>query len=234
MKIVTRLQKVGTGKGKSAVPLLVNAPELEEVRGRWHAFSSPSLVQSATSAICNRKMICPCCDHDNLPGSDECGNCHLDLTQLDRPVAQDRVERSLMDDPVQLLLPRTPITLPPHATVGDAIEVMLQGDIGAVLIVEDSGALAGIFSERDLLMKVAGVCDDYAGRPVSEFMTRRPETVRASDSLALALHKMDCGGYRHLPVVNDGRLVGVVSVRDMLEHITRLCTRRGPGGQGDG
>lgn len=179
-------------------------------------------------------MICPCCDHDNLPGSDECGNCHLDLTQLDRPIAQDRVERSLMDDPVQLLLPRSPITLPDHATVGDAIEVMLQGDIGAVLIVDGAGALVGIFSERDLLMKVAGVCDDYTGRPVSEFMTRQPETVRAGDSLAFALHKMDCGGYRHLPVVNDGRLVGVVSVRDMLAHITRLCTKRCPGGAGDG
>jgi CBS domain-containing protein len=177
---------------------------------------------------------CPWCDHDNLPGSDECGDCLLDLTQFDRAVAQDRVERSLMGDPVHVLLPRPPITLPAHATVGDAIDVMLQADIGAVLVVDGAGALAGIFSERDLLMKVAGVCDDYATRPVSEFMTRRPETVRASDPLAFALHKMDCGDYRHLPVMQDGRLVGVVSVRDMLEHITSLCKRRGDGGNGDG
>jgi CBS domain-containing protein len=179
-------------------------------------------------------MKCPWCDHDNLPGADECGGCMLDLTQLDRAVAQDRVEASLMGDPVHVLLPRTPITLPLNARVADAIEVMLQADIGAVLIVDADGALAGIFSERDLLMKVAGVCDDYAGRPVSEFMTRRPETVRASDSLAFALHKMDCGDYRHLPVMSDGRLVGVVSVRDMLTHITGLCKRRSAGGNGDG
>jgi CBS domain-containing protein len=168
-------------------------------------------------------MICPWCDHDNLPGSDECGHCHQDLTQLDRPIAQDRVERSLMDDPVSVLLPREPVTLPAGATVGEAINELLHTDLGAVLVVDAEGGLAGIFSERDLLYRVAGLCPDYAGRPIGDFMTRHPETVRETDSLAFALHKMDCGDYRHLPVVRDGRLVGVISVQDMLEHITRIC-----------
>ncbi len=177
-------------------------------------------------------MICPWCDHDNLPGSEECGNCMLDLMQLNRPMAQDRVEQSLMDDPVHVLLPRQPITLLPTATVAEAVEVMLKSDIGAVLIVDTQGELIGIFSERDLLLKVAGEYPARIQHPVSDFMTRRPETVRLSDSLAFALHKMDCGGYRHLPVVHEGRLVGMVSVRDMLEHITRICTRRSSGHSG--
>jgi CBS domain-containing protein len=54
-------------------------------------------------------------------------------------------------------------------------------------------------------------------------MTRDPETVVATDTLAFALHKMDSGGYRHLPVLAEGRPVGVISVRDMLHHFTRLC-----------
>ncbi len=50
------------------------------------------------------------------------------------------------------------------------------------------------------------------------------ETVRLTDPLAFVLHKMDGGGgYRHLPVVQDGRVLGMLSVRDMLRHITRLC-----------
>jgi CBS domain-containing protein len=171
-------------------------------------------------------MICPSCDHDNLPGSDECVNCHQDLTQLDRPVAHDRVERSLMHDTVSVLSPRTPVTLPPTATVGQAIEVMLKGEFGAVLIVADDGKLAGIFSERDLLMKVAGQHDVYSAVEVRTFMTPDPVTVRDSDSLAFALHKMAVGGYRHLPVMKDGKLTGMVSVRDMLAHITRICARR--------
>jgi len=171
-------------------------------------------------------MICPCCEHNNLPGADECSNCRLDLTHHDRPAAHDRVERSLMDDPVSVLGPHSPITLPADATVGEAIRVLLERNIGAVLIVDAGGGLVGILSERDLLVKVAGVCHDYPGRPVSEFMTRHPETIRERDSLAYALHKMDCGGYRHLPVMRDGRLVGMISVRDLLEHVTDICARR--------
>jgi CBS domain-containing protein len=54
-------------------------------------------------------------------------------------------------------------------------------------------------------------------------MTCGPETVTSSDSLAFALHKMDGGGYRHLPVVSGGRPTGVISVRDLLRYFTRLC-----------
>jgi CBS domain-containing protein len=172
-------------------------------------------------------MICPNCNHDNLPGSEECSNCHNDLTQLDRPTAQDRVERSLMGDAVSALKPRTPVTLPATATVGKAIETMLVNNIGALLIVDEAGRLAGIFSERDLLTKVAGIHEDYAERPVREYMTADPETVREDDTLAFALHKMDVGGYRHVPLVKDGQPVGVLSVRDMLRHITRLCKNCG-------
>jgi CBS domain-containing protein len=168
-------------------------------------------------------MICPNCSHDNLPGSETCGNCGGDLTQLDQPTAHDRVERSLMEDPVSALNPRPVISLPPTARVGQAIQTMLQFDIGAVLIVNEQGKLVGIFSERDLLTKVAGFDPDYPKQPVSEVMTPNPETVRPDHTLAFALHKMDVGGYRHLPVLKDGQPLGMISVRDMLRHITRMC-----------
>ena len=167
-------------------------------------------------------MICPVCTHNNLPGAEQCANCLLDLTQLDRPTAQDRVERSLLEDSVGVLKPRPAVTLPPTATVGEAIRTMLGRNVGALLVVDDGGRLLGIFSERDLLTKAASD-PDYATRPVRVFMTADPETVRLTDPLAFVLHKMDGGGYRHLPVVQDGRVVGMLSVRDMLRHITRLC-----------
>jgi CBS domain-containing protein len=167
-------------------------------------------------------MICPTCGHDNVPGAEECSNCCGDLTQLDRPMAQNRVERSLMEDPVSLLQPREPVTLPPTATMRQAMTTLLTKDIGALLVVDDAGKLLGILSERDFLTKAAGQVD-YADRPVSDFMTANPETVSAGDSLAFALHKMDVGGYRHLPILQAGRPVGAISVRDMLRHITRLC-----------
>jgi CBS domain-containing protein len=168
-------------------------------------------------------MICPTCMHDNLPGAEECSRCLQDLTQLDQPIAGNRVERSLMEDPVSKLRPRTPVTVTPETTVREAIQVMLSSDIGAVMVVDGQGKLLGIFSERDVLTKVADHAEGYGDLPVRQFMTPKPEAVNARDPLAFALHKMDVGGYRHMPVVQDGVPVGMVSVRDMLRHITRLC-----------
>lgn len=168
-------------------------------------------------------MICPTCGWDNLPGSEECSNCQQDLTPLDRPLPQDRVERSLMEDPVTVLSPKPPVMLMPETTLRKAVQTMLARDIGALLVVDADGRLLGIFSERDLLTKVAGVIHNFADLPVADFMTRDPETVTTDDTLAFALHKMAVGGYRHLPVLNDGQPSGVISVRDMLQHITRLC-----------
>lgn len=172
-------------------------------------------------------MICPHCAHDNLPGREQCENCLADLTQLDQPVAQDRVERSLMEDPVSRLQPRRAVTIHPARTVKQAIDTMLSHDIGAVLIVDDFGKLLGIFSERDLLAKVADPTVDHTQRPVSDFMTPNPQTVRPTDTLAYVMHQMDVGGYRHLPVLKDGQPLGMISVRDMLRHMTRLCNTIG-------
>jgi CBS domain-containing protein len=168
-------------------------------------------------------MICPTCGHDNLPGSEECSSCLQDLTQLDRPTAQNRIERSLMEDTVSVLQPKHCIVIRPTATVREAAQAMLANKIGALLVVDEGDRLAGIFSERDLLVRVAGMDEPPLDAPVRQYMTANPETVTADDTLAFALHKMDVGGYRHLPVLKDGKPVAVISVRDMLRHITRLC-----------
>ncbi len=168
-------------------------------------------------------MICPRCGYDNVPGNDVCESCLFDLAPLDQPVAQDRVQSDLMERPVRSLDPRPPVTLPADATLRQAVRVMLDEGVGSVLVVDGEGRLAGIFSERDLLLRVSDAEALVGVMPVGQFMTPDPESVRPDDSLALALHKMDVGGYRHLPVVDGGRPVGVISVRDMLRHITRLC-----------
>ncbi|MDB5312899.1 MAG: hypothetical protein JWO38_7101 [Gemmataceae bacterium] len=167
-------------------------------------------------------MYCPACGHQNNPGSDACGNCMLSLAHLDEPAPHDRVERSLMTEPVAVLAPREPVTVPADADLGRAIRQMIDRGVGAVLVVGPDGGLAGILTERDFLSKVAGH-PGFASLPVRDFMTPGPETVSPADTLAFALGKMDAGGYRHLPVVEGGRPVGVVSVRDILRHVTKLC-----------
>lgn len=171
-------------------------------------------------------MRCPACDHLNAPGADVCGNCHTPLAALDAPAPQGPIETSLLNDPVAVLDPSPPVTVAETAQLGDAIRAMIDRRVGAILVTDPAGELVGILTERDFLTKVAGQ-PGYEQLPVSRFMTRTPETVSAQDLLATALAKMDAGGYRHLPVVAAGKPVGVISVRDVLRHLTSLFPEAG-------
>ena len=143
------------------------------------------------------------------------------MTGLDAPAANGPLEASLLNDPVSVLEPRPPVTVPVDARLGEAIRAMIDTRVGAVLVTSRDGALVGILTERDFLSKVAGVagCEEL---PVAQFMTHGPETVAPGDLLAVALGKMDAGGYRHLPVVEKGLPVGVISVRDVLRHLIAI------------
>lgn len=168
-------------------------------------------------------MICPLCGHkENLPGADSCLWCHFDLSAMDRPSALDRVELSLMTEPVSILEPKTPVTVGVGANLGQAVRKMIAEQVGAVLVINPDGQLVGILTERDFLTKVAGSVG-FGSQPVTAYMTPCPETVGPADPLAFALGKMAGGGYRHLPVVKGGQPVGVISVRDILRHIVWLC-----------
>ena len=168
-------------------------------------------------------MICPTCGWDNVPGIEVCSHCQQDLTPLDRPCPSNRVERSLMEDQVLVLRQTNPTAVRADTPLQAAIQLLLKNNVGALLVVDDAGRLSGIFSERDLLKKVAGLHDDFATLPVGRFMTPKPETVTQTDTLNFVLHKMDGGGYRHVPVLEDGKPVNVISVRDMLRYLTKLC-----------
>jgi CBS domain-containing protein len=167
-------------------------------------------------------MRCPACDHLNAPGADECGNCRTPLSSLDVPVPQGPVETTLLNDPVSILDPRPPVTVPVTANLGQAIREMIDRKVGAVLVINSVGELVGILTERDFLTRVAGEAG-YEQLPAERYMTPAPETVLPTDLLAVALAKMDAGGYRHLPVVEAGKPVGVISVRDILRHLTAFC-----------
>lgn len=168
-------------------------------------------------------MICPSCCNKNLPGDDVCRRCKQPLTLFDLPQPENPVERSVMCDQVSTLKQTPPVTIHQSATVGDVVAKMLATNIGALLIVDDKGTLVGIFSERDLLKRVVGIVTDFDRLPITELMTPRPESVSQTDTLNFVLQKMDAGGYRHVPVVQDGKPVGIISARDMLKFLTRMC-----------
>lgn len=106
------------------------------------------------------------------------------------------------------------IIMSAETTVRDAVRLMATHKIGAVMVGEGS-RLTGIFTERDLAFKVVAAGRDPDTVRLAEVMTRDPDTLRPDDSAHEALQRMSQRGYRHLPVVEGGRIVGMVSVRDI-------------------
>jgi len=164
-------------------------------------------------------IACPFCGSENTEGSDLCDDCQHSLTDLSIPQPSTPVERGLLKDRIRTLDPKTPFTVSPETLIGEVLKSMIAGSIGCVMIVEE-GQLKGIFSERDALNKLNAEVKQYVDRPISSVMTPDPITLEAKDRIAFALHKMHVGGYRHLPIMTDGKLVGVISIRDILSYLS--------------
>ena len=119
--------------------------------------------------------------------------------------------------PVKSVLePRKLVVAAPHTTVTEAARLMKEGKVGAVLVVEE-GRLVGIFTERDALFRVIAPGLDPAKTELRGVMTRDPTTVAPDETFGYALLLMHEKGFRHTPVVENGRPVGVVSARHALD-----------------
>lgn len=110
--------------------------------------------------------------------------------------------------------------LSPDSTAREAAHVMGERRIGAVMVVEH-GVLKGIVTERDLVGRLLARDRDPETTRLAEIMTADPETLAPADSALHALEKMRVGRYRHLPVLDGGAVVGMVSIRDLFEAVRR-------------
>ena len=110
---------------------------------------------------------------------------------------------------------RKPFVAAAKTTVADAARLMKKHDVGALMIV-DSGRLTGIFTERDALFRVIAEARDPGTTLVADVMTSKPQTITPDKAVGHALLMMYEGGFRHVPVVEDGKPVGMVSARDAL------------------
>ncbi|HEU4389654.1 MAG TPA: CBS domain-containing protein [Blastocatellia bacterium] len=169
-------------------------------------------------------MICPRCGHENIAGDDRCENCLEPFRDRDVPHAREGLQRILMEQHVSAIATTALVAVKPEATVAEALREMKSHGVGCVLVVSE-GMLAGIFTERDLL-DVVSEARDLDAVPVTQVMTGHPEAVESSDSLRFALHKMSVGGFRHIPITEAGRAVGIVSAKD----VVRLLAKEVPAG----
>lgn len=105
------------------------------------------------------------------------------------------------------------LTVTADATLGEAAAKMVERGVGAVVVLEGE-RVAAILTERDVMKAVAGGADGRA--PVADWMTRHPDTIEPADTMDHAASLMIHGGYRHLPVIEEGKVVGIVSIRDLM------------------
>ena len=121
----------------------------------------------------------------------------------------------------------TVVTVRSDASVTDLLDLLAEHRIGAVVVSDDGSTIAGIVSERDVVRHLqkdgAGILEG----PVSTIMTAEVQTCSPEDELVALEHTMTENRFRHVPVVVDGRLTGIVSIGDVVKHrITDLQAER--------
>jgi CBS domain-containing protein len=164
-------------------------------------------------------MICPACGFENIQGDDECANCGADLRTADIPAPSRGFEERLVAEHLADLRPPPAPAIAPTTSAAEAVHLMQQSS-GSCLLVEQDGRLLGIVTDRDLAIKLTDRPAD--GVTVEQLMTADPVVLRGDDSVAVAIHKMAVGGFRHIPLVEDGRATGVISATDLFRYILRI------------
>ena len=167
-------------------------------------------------------MICPSCGFDNIEGMDRCENCMKSFRDLDVPRsdATEGLARSVMEDNLGQLEMEEPLTAHPGEAALEVARRMKESQTACALVLDD-GKLVGIFTEHDVLCKMAGAKAEAAERPVSELMSAHPETLQETDSVAATLNKMAMGRYRHVPIVKADGSYSVTSIKHVLKYIAQ-------------
>jgi CBS domain-containing protein len=161
-------------------------------------------------------MRCPACGYDNLIGADTCDNCGADIWGRDTPEQATEFHGRLLGEHLDRLGSPPPMTVGPDTPIDAVIEQMHAAEVDCVLVTHGD-RLVGIFTDRDAVVKAAGKRLDAFH--VRDFMTPDPVVLRHDDPIAVAIHKMAVGGFRHIPIVADGRPTGVVTARDVFHHL---------------
>ena len=166
--------------------------------------------------------ICPGCNAENIPGTEFCEGCGSDLRALALPEARTEFEEHLINDHLADVVASEALSVKPGDPVTLAIHLMREQGVECLLVRDTDKDIVGIVTERDIMMKAAGPKTDLSALAVRDIMTVDPVMLRETDTLAVALHKMSIGGFRHMPFIAEGRPALLISVQDVFQHVSRF------------
>lgn len=170
------------------------------------------------------KTSCPFCGFENPTGADHCGQCLHSLMKREIPPTRhkgDAFQDALLNEPVSELLTGIDLLVcSPEDSIEKIVKIFQKEKKGCVLVYQNK-KMVGILSNRDLVLRVAGIHKDLAKVKVEEIMTRDPSYVHPEDPIAFAINKMAMGGHRHVPVLRpDGTPVSILLIRDVLRYLS--------------
>jgi len=110
------------------------------------------------------------------------------------------------------------ISIEPTATLDNAVKTLARNRIGALLVLGPDRRVIGILSERDIVRVLAEQGPDVLTQPLSQVMTRKVVTVGPSETVAEIMERMTSGKFRHIPVVEQEQLIGIISIGDVVKH----------------
>jgi CBS domain-containing protein len=113
---------------------------------------------------------------------------------------------------------RDVVTIEPNASLAAAVDLLAEKHIGAVVIVGADRRIVGILSERDIVRALAEQGRKALDEPVSAAMTRKVSTCHERETISSIMERMTLGKFRHVPVVDQGRLAGIISIGDVVKH----------------
>jgi CBS domain-containing protein len=144
------------------------------------------------------------------------------LSDYEPPQYASELERALAEETVAEIQLKPYLQLSPDTPVTEAVKRLHESKVASALVVDDSGNLVGLFTERDVLERVAESYDRNTTHPVSEVMTTEPSVVYESDPAATAIAAIAVEGHRHVPVLDmNGKVLGLASPRRVFEFMVK-------------
>ena len=110
------------------------------------------------------------------------------------------------------------VSLRDDQTIADAVALLCERKIGATIVLDKDGKLAGILSERDIIRGLGISGGDIGGKLVSSLMTSSVECCKPDDTVDSIMQRMTMGRFRHMPVLDDGNLIGIISIGDVVKN----------------
>ncbi|MCC6954211.1 MAG: CBS domain-containing protein [Deltaproteobacteria bacterium] len=136
------------------------------------------------------------------------------------------VDQRFLARSLGLLNPPPPVEIHHEGSIRSAVELLKANKIGAVIVTDAKGSIVGMFTERDVVTKISLTSIDLEQTPISEVMTKNPQTAQMTTTVAFALNMMSQGGYRHIPIIDDGGTpVGMISVKNIVDYIASALTK---------